>query len=144
VKRCKIILSDKLIKEQLENQKDIIEAQTAKVRKLRDEKDITKKNFDDLKVFTLVAEVHTELDATRLADAAVQDLITEMAAKVVTVQGLNESLELAVLNAQTKRSRVELLNARLEKLRLKLKLNGTNRAAIKARMLIFKKKLAKV
>jgi len=40
------------------------------VNKLRKDKDAAKKNFEDLKDYTLVAEVHTALDETRANDAA--------------------------------------------------------------------------
>jgi hypothetical protein len=54
--------------------------------------------------------------------------------KKAAVKVINDRLELAIQNKDIKRTRIELIKARLSKLKLRLQLNDGNKKKIRARM----------
>jgi len=139
VKKSKVNNKRNKILERLAKQQAIIDEKKSKVKALRDERAIAKENFTEVNGFAQVQAIRDSW----LVEKEASDAYISLQKKKESVQVINDRLELAVQNRDIKRTRINLIKARLVKLTLKLELNAGNKKAIKARMEKLKRKLAK-
>merc|ERR1712167_280278 len=109
VKKCKVTTKKNKIKDRLAKQQAIIDEKRAKVKKLRDERNEAKKNFTEVNGFS---QVQTIRDSW-LAEKEKSDAYVTLQTKKAKVKIVQDRLQLAVQNREIKRTRINLIKARL-------------------------------